>query len=61
MRQLSIMLILVAPVWAQNPVPQGQEQTPSSRASIRTDFRVQYVNGNNAYLSPYNMHKPYIR
>jgi|KBSMisStaDraftv2_1062788.scaffolds.fasta_scaffold15922_2 hypothetical protein len=50
MRQLSIMLILVAPVWAQNPVPQGQEQTPSSRASIRTDFRVQYVNGNNAYL-----------
>ena len=50
MRQLSIMLILVAPVWAQNPVPHGQEQTPSSRASIRTDFRVQYVNGNNAYL-----------
>ena len=50
MRRLSIMLILTAPVWAQSPVPQGQEQVQSSRAAIRTEFRVQYVNGNNAYV-----------
>lgn len=50
MRTISIMLIVAAPLLAQNPLPQGQQQPQSAGTPIRTEFRVQYVNGNNAYV-----------
>ena len=50
MRRMVIMLSLVAPMCAQTPTPHAAGQAQGSQTQIRTDFRVQYVNGNNAYV-----------
>ena len=51
MQKLSIMLMFAAPVWAvQSPPQQSQQPGLNSTTAIRTEFRVQYVNGNNAYV-----------
>ena len=59
MRHLPGILIVAAPVWAQTATqqtPPVQSATPqagpaqSAPAAMRTEFHVQYVNGNNAYI-----------
>jgi len=49
MRYVLSILILAAPLWAQST---SQQPAPAQSASapMRTEFRVQYVNGNNAYI-----------
>lgn len=50
MRRLLTILTFAVPVWAQSAVQQQPQPPESAPAQMRTEFQVQYVNGNNAYI-----------
>ena len=50
MRRLLSILMLSVPMWAQSTPQEPQVTAQSASAPMRTEFHVQYVNGNNAYI-----------
>src|SRR5579863_6187011 len=50
MRRLLSILIFSVPMWAQSTPQEPQATEQSAPAQMRTEFRVQYVNGKNAYI-----------